>query len=127
DIEISDDMFIIQRDVAEAYMAGKAVTVTIPTAAPSTTSPPPPSSTPAPIDTGVGISATSQITWGGEIPAQKWMNFYTKVLAKFAVGMGLKLTLKVEVSSENGIPLQKVEETKVALRELGLSDKVESS
>ncbi len=60
----------------------------------------------------------------GEIPSQKWMNFYTKVLSKFAAGMGLKLTLKVEVGSDAGIPTQKVEEPKVALRELGLDDKV---
>ena len=52
------------------------------------------------------------------------MNFYTKVLSKFAEGMSLKLTLRVEVSSEAGIPTQKVEETKVALRELGLDDEV---
>jgi hypothetical protein len=24
------------------------------------------------------------LKWTGEIPAQKWMNFYTKVLSKFA-------------------------------------------
>ncbi len=52
------------------------------------------------------------------------MNFYTKVLSKFAEGMSLKLTLRVEVSSEAGIPTQKVDETKVALRELGLHDEV---
>jgi len=55
------------------------------------------------------------------------MNFYTKVLSRFAAGTGLKLTLKVEVSSEAGIATQKVEETKVALRELGLSDDIETS
>jgi len=41
--------------------------------------------------------------------------------------MGLKLTLRVEVSSEYGIPIHKVEETKVALREVGFPDTVESS
>lgn len=55
------------------------------------------------------------------------MNFYTRVLSKFAAGMGLKLTLKVEVASDAGIPTHRVEETKVALRELGLSDEVETS
>jgi hypothetical protein len=62
--------------------------------------------------------------WIGEIPPQKWMNFYTKVLSRFASGKGLKLTLTVEVSPDGGISKQKIEETKVALRELGLKDDV---
>ena len=48
------------------------------------------------------------------------MNFYTKVLSKFASGKGLTLTVTVEAAPEGGISSQKVEETKVALRELGL-------
>jgi len=58
------------------------------------------------------------------VPAQKWMNFYTKVLTKFASGMGLKLTVTVEAAPEGGISSQKIEETKVALRELGMTDDV---
>ncbi|CAE6753472.1 ATP-binding protein [Nitrospira defluvii] len=129
DIEISDDMYVIQQELAEAYKAGKTAP-----SSPTPTSPAPgaPStglssitgSTPAgPDSTGATLS---NITWSGEIPSQKWMNFYTKVLSKFAAGMDLKLTLKVEVNSATGIPTQKVEETKVALRELGLSDKVDA-
>lgn len=60
--------------------------------------------------------------WSGEIPPQKWSTFYQRVLSKFAVGKGLKLTVKVEVAPEEGLSPQKVEETKLALRELGLSD-----
>ena len=45
------------------------------------------------------------------------MNFYTKVLARFAATKGLKLTLTVEVPQDDGASEQKVEETKVALRE----------
>ena len=66
------------------------------------------------------------MTWTGEIPPQKWMNFYAKVLAKFASAPGLKLTVKVEVSPEGGVSKQKVEETKSALRELGLNDDVKA-
>jgi hypothetical protein len=62
------------------------------------------------------------LTWTGEIPPQKWMNFYTKVLSKFAAAKGLKLKLTVEVAPEGGLSKQKVEETKSALRELGMSD-----
>ncbi len=55
------------------------------------------------------------------------MNFYTKVLSKFASGQGLKLTLSVEVAAEGGISPQKVEETKVALQELGLDPDIQTS
>jgi hypothetical protein len=53
------------------------------------------------------------------------MNFYTKVLSKFAATAGMKLTLRVEVAPAEGILLQKVDETRVALRELGLRDSLE--
>jgi len=66
------------------------------------------------------------LRWTGEIPPQKWMNFYTKVLSKFASGQGLKLLLEFEVAPEGGISSQKVEETKVALAELGLTCDLET-
>jgi hypothetical protein len=54
------------------------------------------------------------------------MNFYTKVPSRFSTTTGLKLTLGVEMApTEGGISLQKVEETKLALRELGLKDSIE--
>jgi hypothetical protein len=64
------------------------------------------------------------LSWEGVVPAQKWMNFYTKVLSKFAASKGLKLTVRFELDGEGPISQQKVEETKVALRELGLDDDV---
>lgn len=66
----------------------------------------------------------TRLSWTGQVPAQKWMNFYTKVLSKFAVGTDLRLTVRVEVTQKDGISEQKIEETKVALRELGLNDEV---
>jgi hypothetical protein len=53
------------------------------------------------------------------------MNFYTKVLSKFAAAAGLRLTLRVEVAPPEGVSPQKVDETKVALRELGLTDSLD--
>src|SRR5262249_31960703 len=61
-------------------------------------------------------TSPGMMRWTGEIPPQKWMNFYTKVLSRFASSKGLKLTISVEVSPEGGISKQKVEETKTALR-----------
>ena len=54
------------------------------------------------------------------------MNFYTKVLARFAGEKGLKLTVRVDVEPDGGLSTQKIEETKVALRELGLNDDVKT-
>ncbi len=68
--------------------------------------------------------AIASLSWTGEVPAQKWMNFYTNVLSKFAAARGLKLTLKVEVAPEEGVSKQKLDKTKSALRELGLNDDV---
>ena len=65
------------------------------------------------------------MTWFGEIPPQKWMNFYAKVLTKLRVGSGLTLRVKVESKPESSISPQKLEEIKSALRELGLNDKFE--
>ncbi len=65
------------------------------------------------------------LRWSGEIPPQKWMNFYTKVLSKFAGGKGLKLMLTFEAAPESGISPQRIEETKAALDELGLSTNLE--
>ncbi|MDC8448550.1 MAG: DUF499 domain-containing protein [Nitrospira sp.] len=130
DIEISDDMYVIQQEVAEAYKAGKTTPVSPTQPSPTPGAPitgPLPGSETTPAGPSPASSTLSRLTWSGEIPSQKWMNFYTKVLSRFAAGMGLKLTLKVEVSSDTGMPIQKVEETKVALRELGLSDEVETS
>jgi hypothetical protein len=127
DIEISDDVFLIQRELAEAYKSGCA------TSAPTVIDPPqvpPPPSKPG------GLSETSddkappttgvrRFVWNGEVPHQKWMNFYTKVLSKFAANSGLRLTLRVEVAPTGGVSEQKVEETRSALRELGLNDSLE--
>lgn len=66
------------------------------------------------------------LTWTGEVPHQKWMNFYTKVLTRFVRAAGLKLTVTVEAAPEGGVSEQAVEETKLALRELGLKDEVKA-
>lgn len=125
DVELSDEMFIITKETAEAYLKGRAISpppVTPPphlTGKPETPVEPPPVAPPTPIT----ASATG-LTWTGDVPPQKWMNFYTKVLSKFASASGLKLTLKVEVTPDGGVSQQKIDETKSALRELGLDDKI---
>lgn len=135
DVEVSEDTFIIQKSVAEAFRAGGAK--------PGPQAPAqPPGGVPAPSGVGPAVSpggvpgsqpqggqplppspaTVAKLAWKGEVPPQKWMNFYTKVLSKFSTGGGLKLVLSVEVAPADGVSTQKVEETKVALRELGLDD-----
>jgi hypothetical protein len=126
DVELSDDVFVIQRERAEAYKAGRIsppqevvdkITVTDISDA-TDTSRVPDSKSPIPAN-------IPRLVWSGDVPHQKWMNFYTKVLSKFAASAGLKLTLRVEVAPAEGVSPQKVDETKVALRELGLKDSIE--
>ena len=65
-----------------------------------------------------------RLIWSGEVTSQKWMNFYTKVLTKFVKAGSLKLNVSIEATPQDGIADYQVEETKAALRELGLNDNV---
>ncbi len=64
------------------------------------------------------------LIWSGEVTPRKWMNFYTKVLTKFVKAGSLKLNVSIEATPEDGITDNQVEETKAALRELGINDNV---
>lgn len=119
DIEISDDVFIIRREDAEKYLSGLQ-------AAPT---PAPPALTQG---DGLDVPEVSRdqpkaagFTWSGNVPHQKWMNFYTKVLSRFANTGGLNISVVVDVSPEGGVSRSAVEDTKSALRELGALDNVQ--
>jgi hypothetical protein len=136
DIEISDDMYIVTKETAEAYR--KQI------AQPGSVVPPPTPLTDGP-DSGTqpdsdtweltpttddGPKETKPerdqgLTWSGEVPSQKWMNFYTKVLTKLGVNSGMTIRVNVECSPDGGVSAQKREEIRTALRELGLTDKIE--
>jgi hypothetical protein len=77
---------------------------------------PPPPPPPPPPPQGFG--------WKGSIPPQKWMNFYTKVLSRFASTPGLKLEVSFQVPPAGEGSQAKFDEAKAALRELGLSDEM---
>jgi hypothetical protein len=62
------------------------------------------------------------LRWSGVVPPQKWMNFYTKVVSRFATTPGLRLTVGLEVPLESDQAKSKTDETRTALRELGLPD-----
>jgi hypothetical protein len=133
DVEISDETFIVTRDAALAYREAQAKPAVgdLPTTAeghpsgtPSFAEPGTPS-TLFPEAQGKASAASAgarSLRWSGEIPSQKWMNFYTRVLSRFATGSGLRVTVRVDIAPNGGVSEQKVEETRSALRELGLND-----
>lgn len=139
DVEISEEMFVVTKDTAEAYRKE----LVRPEATTSIPSSPQPDGTAALQEAKVDLSqqefdlspqdSSSQarpqrqreLTWSGELPPQKWMNFYTKFLTKLGVGSGLTLSVKVFSKPEDGLTAQKMEELKNALRELGLNDGIE--
>jgi hypothetical protein len=65
------------------------------------------------------------VRWRGAVPPQKWMNFYTKVLSRFASTPGLRLTVRFVVPPESKVTRAQIEETRTALRELGLEESLE--
>jgi hypothetical protein len=138
DVEISEEMYIITKESAEAYEM--AVTQP-PTPKPAPALFPPDSftvdqpntqtgqtaPTPAPKPSGAQsglepVQLNLGLTWSGEVPSQKWMNFYTKVLTKLGVGNDLSLNVQFKCKPKGGVSKQKIEEIKSALRELGLDD-----
>ena len=131
DVEISDDVFIIRKETADAYKTSAVLPIQELPGPGGEESGGKPTEEPASV-TGDENQPTrlvqpdffSRIQWIGEIPPQKWMNFYTKVVSKFAASKGVKLTVSLEAAPEGGVSKQKIEEVKAALRELGLDPEV---
>ena len=138
DIEVSEEMFIITKETADAYrknamQPGNVTQDSLSTqlsepwnlVSPTTEE----KRTTSPANGGQSHPQTShqksELKWSGEIPSQKWMNFYTKFLTKLGISSGLTLTVKVECKPEGGLSSQKIEEIKNALRELGLDDRLD--
>ncbi|MCI0512723.1 ATP-binding protein, partial [candidate division KSB1 bacterium] len=70
-------------------------------------------------------SKPTRISWSGRIQPNKWTIFYTKVLARFASNPNLKITVSFELQDDQNLTEQKIEETKSALKEMGLGEEVE--
>ena len=72
----------------------------------------------------VDTSGPRTIRWSGNVPPQKWMQFYTKVLSKYATSPDLKIEVSFQMKVEHDQGDAKAAETKTGLRELGLDDGV---
>lgn len=133
EVEIADDVYILKKELAEKYEAGlnspspatgtetidAKISVDSPTAQVSTPETPDAGVEPPPL-----LKQTVQrVFWSGELSSQKWSLFYQKVLMKH-VGPNLKVSVKFESAPDDGISVQKIEDTKSALRELGLTDDI---
>lgn len=131
-IEITEEMYIVPKAVAESIASGVVLgPKDLPKVGPdgTVTTPVTPQAEPpkgAKSGESPKVEKVTSLKWQGEIPHQKWMTFYTKILSKFASPGGLKVNLEVEAKPEGGISKQKVEETKTSLRELGLSDNIKT-
>ena len=99
--------------VVTATAGGKSATAGV-TVAKEAAPPPPPPETP------------TRLVWSGEVAPQKWSQLYMKVLTKLVSGGDVRLTVDIEATLKDGATDQRVEETKAALRELGLSDDVKA-
>lgn len=136
DIEFSADRFIIKAETAQAYLAAQPPVVIQAETEEDRTGPGTPTGDGAePGETksapnrpltlpAAGPPTMAGPRWSGEVPLQKWVLFYNKVLARFAHFQGVTLTVTVEVSPSGGLPALPLEEMRSALRELGLDDRV---
>ena len=109
DLEVADDVLLIRKDDAETYIARQKSDEEEHTA---DTKPSEEDSgedetnghdgSETTTETETTLEAIPGFRWIGEIAPQKWMNFYTKVLARYATAQGLNLTLTVNVQPEDG-------------------------
>lgn len=72
--------------------------------------------------TSKGIIKKVKAHWSGEMPHQKWSQFYTRVLMKHVVGNKLRLTIDLALSD---ITDDDIEQMRIALKELGLEDQID--
>lgn len=123
EVELSEGVVLLPKQLAEALKRGvsEPEKEIIPL---SETSQPPQKHAEKPPEK-IPPLTYSTIRWEGDVPHQKWMIFYTRVLSKFSTEK-LKLHVKIEVESESGISKEKINETKASLHELGLNDEIKT-
>ncbi|HOI36485.1 MAG TPA: DUF499 domain-containing protein [Bacillota bacterium] len=124
DVDFGDDFIVVRAQDAERIFAPP------PPPKPSTSRPPPPeprtAGVPAPpFEKGStppppSVRLIPGFTWEGEVPWRSWNHFYSKVISRFST-KGVKLRVTVEVAPAGGVTEQELEETRTALKELGLS------
>ncbi len=84
--------------------------------------PPTPPLPPLPTQHG----SIKRMTWAGEVPPQKYVNLYQKLMSPYVLEGGVTVRMSVEITPTGGVSPQRVEEAKAALRELGLEGDLEA-
>jgi hypothetical protein len=69
-------------------------------------------------------SAAEGLSWSGEVPSQKWTQFYTRVLTKLVGKQGLEIRVQLRIPSDASVSEAARDEVAAALRDLGLDDTV---
>ncbi|MCC6650376.1 MAG: ATP-binding protein [Candidatus Eisenbacteria bacterium] len=130
DVEISEDTVVLRKEDAARILAA------VEAGGPAKPTPvPPPGASPGggaststvgstPPAPPVSVRAISGFRWEGDVPWQKWNQFYGKVFSRFSQ-KGLKLRVVVDVIPTGGASEQEVHDTRAALKELGLSGEIE--
>ncbi len=75
-------------------------------------------------DEGGGTPKDGTISWSGEVPLKKWMNFYTKVLSRFAGSPELSVRVGFKVTVPAAEAEGKADDIRSGLKDLGLSPDV---
>ena len=126
EIVISDEAYIIKKDIAEEFLKTRTVPSPEPNQDFGTGSilTPETSEIPETPPKG-GKYKIKAIKWSGQINPQRWSSFFMKILSKLVQGNNLKLNVEFEYKPEEGVSEQKTEEIKSALKELGSDEELE--
>jgi len=66
----------------------------------------------------------TSLCWKGTVDPFKWMNIYKRILMKVQNSGSLGVTLEINLKNEEGISKEKIDEVKIALKELGMDDEL---
>ncbi len=125
DVEFSDEVVLLTGEAAEMVKAGGGPSEPGKVPVPGVEQPAPGEpGVPPVISPPVGVRPYTGLRWEGQVAPQKWMTFYTKVLARFANDPTLTLNINFNVSPGDGLSQEKVDETKASLRDLGLNEAI---
>ncbi len=117
DVEISADVVLLPRERALTLKETPVSPQPVIAESGGMTSP---AGTPGAVSVRPTTPVLRRLSWEGDLPAQKWSQFYMKVLTNFATDPSLRIHVRFAVAPEEGISQNRLEDIEAALRELGL-------
>lgn len=123
-VDISDCVVLIPQEKVRVLKHGQAPCPEEPGQPPRIAEPsevtPSPTGMAEPAPVTLTPATCRRLFWEGELPPQKWSQFYIKVLNRFAIDPSLSLRIRFEVSPKEGVSQNQLEEIRASLQELGL-------